>query len=815
MEEARAVIVGTGIAGSSIAYHLAELGWRDLIVLDQGPLRSGTTSHAPGLVGQLRSSATLTQLLRYSVSLYKELEIDGVPGFSQMGSLRLASSTERLEELKRQAGWARTVGLEAELITAAEALRLFPLMSSQDLCGALYFPTDGSARALVLAQALAARARKRGVVFQAETPVVGVDVSAGQVQAVITSKGRIRTNVLVVATGIWSRRLGRLLGVSIPLIPMQHQYVATTALEELDGVTLPNIRDPDRLVYLRQDEDSLVLGGYERECATFGEDSIPTGAHATVRDFDASRFAPLLEAGRSRFPLLEEAELVKKVNGLESFTPDGEFVLGEASEVRGFWVACGFCAHGVSGGGGVGKALAEWIVTGEPSLDMWQMDIRRFSRHAASRRFVLGRASEVYRTYYDIHYPGEERESVRNLRLSPLYGRLEKLGAVFGEKNGWERPNWFVTNEPAASAVPAGARWPEPKGWARRCWSTAIGVEHQATRARVALFDETSFAKIEVYGYAALSFLQRITTNEMDRPFGSITYTQMLNRRGGIECDLTVTRLGGDRFQLITGTAFGPHDLSWIRSHLPDDGSVHVRDITASLCTIGVWGPRARELVQSVSDDDFSNDAFPYMTARPVTIGEVPTLACRVTYVGELGWELYAPSEYGLRLWDRLWEAGVPLGVVAAGYRAIDSLRLEKGYRYWSADIDAEHHPWEAGMKFSVRLKKGDFIGKTALERIQEAGVERKLCCLTLDDPSHVVLGGEPILDPGAGDGVVGRVTSGGYGYTVRESIAYGYLPVRLATPGTSVAVELFGERCGAKVVEEPLYDPRGERIRS
>lgn len=806
--QARAVIIGSGIAGSSIAYHLTRLGWRDVVVLDQGPLLQGTTSHAPGLVGQLRSSVTLTKLLMYSVSLYKGLQVEGVPGYVQVGSLRLASSKERMQELKRQAGFAKAVGLEAGLIGTSEALRLFPLMSSMDIEGALYLPTDGSARASILAQALSEEARGHGASFHPETQVIGFEVRQKRVFAVLTTQGRIATDVVVAATGIWSQGTGRMARVSVPLVPMQHQYVMTRPLPELLGrLALPNVRDPDLRVYVRQDGDCMVLGGYEADPAPFDVDAIPMNANPTLRAFDAARFDGLLAAGRKRFPLFCAASFSREVNGLESFTPDGEFIVGESPEVRGFWVGCGFCAHGVSGAGGIGRLLAEWIVEGQPSLDTWHMDIRRFGSHATSRTYTVQRSKETYSAYYDVSYPGTDRASARNLRLSPSYNRLKELGAVFGEKNGWERPNWFASNEKLAE----GQAWPEPAGWAARSWSPAIGAEHQATRERVALFDETSFSKIEVLGPSALSFLEKMTTNRMNRPVGSITYTQLLNPRGGIECDLTVTRLDEDRFQIITGTAFGAHDLSWIQSHLPQDGSVHARDITSSLCCLGVWGPKARGLMQTVSDDNFSNAAFPYMTARRVTVGEIPVLVCRVTYVGELGWELYAPMEYGLKLWDTLWAAGMPLGLVAGGYRAIDSLRLEKGYRYWSADIDPEHDPFEAGLRFSVKLDKGDFLGREALLQKRDQALPRKLCAMVLQNPTALALGGEPILN---GERCIGRITSGGYGYTLRQSIAYGYLPIEFAAPGTGIQVELFGELQNATVVKEPLFDPQNEKVK-
>ncbi len=806
--QARVVIIGSGIAGSSIAYHLTERGWRDIVVLEQGPLIGGTTSHAPGLVGQLRSSVSLTKMLMYSVSLYRQLQVEGTPGYFPVGSLRLASSKERLEELKRQAGFARGVGLEVELIGPAEARRMFPLMDAQGVEGALWLPTDGSAKAPILAQALANAAREHGAVFYANMPVTGFGIQNSRVNAVQTPQGTIQAEHVVIATGIWSPRLGRMAGVNIPLIPMQHQYAQTAPLPELKGGSVPNLRDPDHLVYFRQDNESLVLGGYERDPAPFDVDAIPATDHPTMLPFDPPRFESLLRNCIELVPTLRHTNLARRVNGLESFTPDGEFLLGEAPEVKGIWVACGFCAHGVSGSGGVGKMIAEWMVDGEPSLDLWHMDIRRFGAYTASRKYISTRVHEVYSTYYDIFYPAQERSSARNLRLSPVYRRLEELGAVFGEKAGWERPNYFSSNERLAE----GQGWPTPKGWASRYWSPAIGAEHQATRERAALFDETSFSKIEIVGPGALAFLQSITDNQMDQPIGAITYTQMLNQHGGIECDLTVTRLAADRFHITTGTAFGNHDQSWMRRHLPADGSVSLNDITSSRCCLGLWGPKARDILQQISEDDLSNAAFPYLTAKHITIGQIPVLALRVTYVGELGWELYAPTEYGLKLWDTLWEAGLPLGLVAGGYRAIESLRLEKGYRYWSSDIHSEYHPYEAGLGFAVKLQKGEFNGKAALERIKAQGLTRKLCCLVLDDSSVVGLGGEPLLD---GERVLGRVTSAGYGYTIRQSIAYGYLPMEYTTPGTRIQVQLFGERYDATVMKEPLYDPKNEKVKA
>ena len=808
-QEARAVVIGSGIAGSSVAYHLTLLGWKEVVVLEQGEQVSGTTSHAPGLVGQLRSSKSHTRLLMQSVALYRTLQVDGQRGFDEVGSLRLATTSDRFEEIERQASFARGIGLAAELIGPAEVARLCPILDTRDVVGALYLASDGSARAPILARALAEGARSRGAEIHPRTPVTGFEVENGRVRAVRTTKGRIGAEVVVAAAGIWSRHLARLLGISLPLIPLEHQYAASGPIKELrPDRPIPNVRDPDQLIYFRQDGDRLVMGGYEGNPGVPSGELNPQGDNPTVRPFDPRRFQVLRDSAAARVPALAGAGWTKEVCGLENFTPDGEFILGEAPEARGLWFASGFCAHGVSGSGGIGKALAEWIVSGHPPIDLWHMDLRRFGPHARARRYLARRAAEVYASYYHLSYPGKEKQSARELRLSPIYPRLKELGAVFGEKAGWERPNWFAPNE----KLPEARGLVSPRGTARWVWSRAIGAEHQATRERVALFDETSFSKFEVSGRGAAAFLDRLAANEVDRPPGTVTYTQLLNPRGGIECDLTINRLERDRFLIITGTAFGYHDLSWIRSQMPGDGSVEARDVTSSLACIGVWGPRARDLMSAASESDFSGAAFPYLTSREVKVGEVPALAVRVTYVGELGWELYAPMEFGLKLWDILWEAGKPLGVAAAGYRAIDSLRLEKAYRYWSAEIDSDYNPLEAGLGFAVKLKKPAFLGRDALLEIKARGLRRKLCCLTIDDPAAVPVGGEPILDGGR---VLGTVTSGGYGYTVKKAIAYGYLPIEDAVEGKRLAIDICGKPAPAVVSREPIYDPKGEKIKA
>ncbi len=807
VEHARAVVIGGGVGGTSVAYHLAELGWTDVVLLDRAGLTSGSTFHSAGLVGQLRSTTTLTRMMMYGADLYRRLTAEtGVDvSWHEVGSLRLASTPARFEELQRQLGWARTFGLPLELVTTEEAQRRFPLMDQLGVLGAVFLPTDGWLDPSNLALALAAGARARGVRILTEHRVIGIEVERGRVRSVTTDRGSFSTDVVVNAGGMFAPEIGRLAGVTVPIIPMAHQYLLT---KPIDGVTadLPTMRDPDNLVYFREETGGLCMGGYERDPDPWSLDGVPADFNGQLLPPDWPRFAPIMEGAVRRVPAIADAEVTRLINGPEAFTPDNEFILGE-SAVRGYFVAAGFCAHGIAGAGGIGQQLARWIVTGEPELDLWKMDIRRFGSQYGSQAYTLARSYENYATYYDIHYPNEERLAGRPLRVSPAYEPLIALGAVFGEKSGWERPNWLTSNEAAGDEAL------RPRGWAGQHWSPAIGAEAMATRTTAALFDESSFAKIEVSGSGALACLERLCANAMDRPIGSVIYTQMLNRRGGIECDFTVSRLADDRFLIVTGTAFGNHDLGWIRAHLPEDGTVRVVDVTSGRTCFGLWGPLAREILAPLTRSDLSNDAFPYLTAQQIHLGNVPVLALRVTYVGELGWELYAPTEYGRALWEAIWAAGAPRGMLAGGYRAIDALRLEKGYRAWAADITPEESPYEAGLGFAVRADKAiEFVGREALLARKAEGNRRRLACLVLDDPRSVTLGNEPVRIDGA---IVGRVTSGGYGYAVGRSIAYAYLPPAAAVVGQRGEVDVFGAWVGAEVVREPLWDPKGERIRA
>ncbi len=787
-------MIGGGVGGCAILYWLTRLGWDDVVLVERADLTSGSTFHSAGLVGQLRSSLSLTRMMMASVDLYRTIgdEVGLETGWREVGSLRLASSPERMEEIARQAGWAKTFGLPLELISAAEAQELFPPMTTEGVLGAAYLPTDGYVDPSQLTFALAEGARRGGAEIATNTRVTAIPVERGQVVGVVTDKGEIEADVVVNAGGMFAAELGRLAGVTVPIVPMAHEYLVTRPAElPLD---MPTMRDPSLLVYFRPESGGLVMGGYEREPAPWSLDGIPPDFNGKLLEEDWPRFEPLLENAIRRVPALAEMEAVRLINGPEAFTPDGEFILGP-TDVRGFWVAAGFCAHGLAGAGGMGKLVAEWIVEGTPSLDVWHMDSRRFGAAYTTREYTLARTTEVYSTYYDVKYPGHEREAGRPLRLSPAYPRLQELGAVFGEKSGWERANWF---EPNAARGDESLR---PRGWAGRHWSPAIGAEHTACREAAALFDESSFAKIEVAGPGAAELLEWLCDNRVARDVGAITYTQMLNAKGGIECDFTVTRLAEDRFRIVTGTAFGRHDLAWISQHAPADGSVTVDDVTSKHACIGIWGPASREILAPLTTDPLD---FPYMRARELGVGPVPCLALRVTYVGELGWELYCPSEFGLRLWDTIWAAGAEHGLVAGGYKAIDSLRLEKGYRVWGSDITADDTPDEAGLGFAVKLDK-DFLGKEALLARPEP--ERRLACLTLADPRAVALGSEPVR---VGGELVGRVTSGGFGYTVARSIAYAYLPAASVDPGTPVEVEIFGEWVGGEVVGRAALRPAG-----
>jgi glycine cleavage system aminomethyltransferase T/glycine/D-amino acid oxidase-like deaminating enzyme len=804
---ARIVIVGGGVGGASVAYHLAERGERDVLLLERSELTSGSTFHSAGLVGQLRSDPALTRMNVYSADLYRKLEADTdqAPGWVESGSLRLASSPERLEEIRRQAGWAARSGLPLELISAAEAQDLFPLMNTDGVLGAAYTPTDGHVDPSRLCYALAAGARAQGVTIAQRTRVIAINTANGQVSGVRTDRGDVECEIIVDCGGMFAAEIARLAGVRIPVVPMSHQYVVTQPLPAgslPQGRPLPSLRDPDLLVYYRQEVDGLVMGGYERDSLPWtatprSYDAVPADFNGKLLPPDWDRFTQIVENSQVRVPLLADTGVTSMINGPEAFTPDNEFCLGE-TEVAGFFVAAGFCAHGIAGAGGIGRVMADWILDGDPGMDLWHMDVRRFGGHYRSPGYTLARTVENYESYYDIRYPSAEREAGRPLRTSPAYPWHAAHGAVFGEKAGWERVNHY--SEPGSEEL-------RPRGWAGRLWSPCVETEHRAVRESAGLFDESSFAKISISGPDAATFCAHVFSGRVGRAPGAVVYTQALNERGGIEMDVTLTRLAEDEFLVVTGTAFGRHDLGWLRRQARLTGaSVRLADVTGSEACFGLWGPQARELLAPLTPASLENTDFPFGSMQETTVGDVPVRAARVTFVGELGWELYCSTEYGAALWRTL----VGTGARPGGYRAIESLRLEKGYRVWGADIGPETTPDEAGLAFAVR-RDGGFVGHEALHAARAQGVARTLHCLVLDDPRAVALGGEPVWLAGQ---VVGQVTSGGYGYTVARSIAYAYLPS--GTPeGAELDVQVDGTWQRAEVAASPLYDPKRARIRA
>jgi sarcosine dehydrogenase len=809
---AKIVIIGGGIVGCSVAYHLGKMGLTDVLLLEQGKLTSGSTWHAAGLVGQLRTSANITQLLGYSVELYDRLEAETglATGWKRNGGLRLACNPERWTEVKRQATTATSFGLEMHLLSPKEAQALWPLMQVEDVVGAAFLPTDGQASPTDIAMSLAKGARQNGVTIAEGVKVKEIEVDAGRVSAVVTDQGRITCDKLVICAGQWSREIGRKAGVNIPLVSVQHQYLITEAIA---GVTpgLPTLRDPDRLTYWKEEVGGLVMGGYEPNPKPWAIDGLPAHFEFQLLDDDLEHFEPLLELAAGRVPAMDSAGIKQFINGPESFTPDGNFILGEAPEVRGIFVGTGFNAFGIASGGGAGMALAEWVAKDAPPFDLWPVDIRRFGKNSLDTNWVRTRTLEAYAKHYTMAWPYEENRSGRPLRRSPLYDRLAAQGACFGEKLGWERPNWFA--DLAKGETPE-----DHYSYERQNWFDAVGREHQAARERVAVFDQTSFAKFLLVGRDAEQALSWIAANDVARPPGQLIYTQMLNDRGGIECDLTVGRLSPTEYYIVTGTGFATHDFDWISRSMQDELDARLIDVTSSNAVLSVMGPRSRNVLQSLTDHDMSNAGFPFGRVKRITIAGAPMLALRVTYVGELGWELHIPVEFALSVYDALMKAGQQHGIANAGYRAIESLRLEKGYRAWGAEIGPDHSPLVAGLGWAVKLKSGKpFQGRAAIEAQAAKKLPRLLAGFTTD-PSIVLLGRETIYRDGKR---VGWLTSGGYGYTVGRSIGYGY--VRDPENGVDrdkvlsgrYELEVATTRVQAEVFLNPLYDPAMSRIKS
>ncbi len=806
---ARAVVIGGGVIGTSTAYHLAKLGFGDVVLLERAKLTSGSTFHAAGLVGQLRTSAGITQLLKYSVELYDTLEAETelATGWKRNGGLRLACNEERWIEVKRQATTAHSFGLEMHLLGPKEARDLFPIMDVSDVVGAAFLPTDGQVDPSNLAQSLAKGARLRGVKIVEDCPITAIRIERGRVRGVSTPFGDIECEVVVNCAGLWSRFVGALAGVVVPIQAMQHQYIIT---EPFDGVPkdLPTLRDPDRLCYYKEEVGGLSMGGYEPNPKPW-LGPIPKDFFFQLLEPDLEHFEQLMAPAIARVPALAHVGVRKFINGPESFTPDGSFILGEAPGLSGFFVGTGFNAFGIASAGGAGKALAEWIVNRGPTMDLWPVDIRRFGRHHADSKWVLERTTEAYAHHYTMAWPFEESESGRPLRVSPLYSRLKTHGACFGSKMGWERPNWFA---------PPGVEPVDVYSYRRQSWFEHVGAEHRATRERVAVFDQTSFAKMLVVGKDALAALEWLCANDVAKPVGKLTYTQMCNARGGIECDVTVSRIADDAFYVLTGTAYGTHDADWMARNLPEGADARIIDVTGMYSVLSVMGPRSRELLEEVSGEDLSNGAFPFGTHREIPIAGAMARALRMTFVGELGWELHVPVESALAVYDRLFEAGEKHGIVNAGYRAIDSLRLEKGYKNWGSDMTPNDTPLEAGHSWAVKLQgEKPFLGRDALVAQRAKTLPKRFATFTTADPSIVLLGRETIVKDGER---VGYLTSGGYGYTVGKPIGVGYVRVPAGAPKDFVTtgryqLEVAGELVDCAIHLRPLYDPEGARIRA
>ena len=803
---ARVVIIGGGIIGCSTAYHMGKLGWTDTVLLERKKLTSGTTFHAAGLVGQLRTSANITQLLGYSVELYKRLESEtGLQtGWKMNGGLRLACNAARWTEVKRQATTAKSFGLEMHLLTPQEAQDLWPLMTIDDLVGAAYLPTDGQVNPSDITQSLAKGARMAGVKIFEDTPVTRVIVEDGRIRGVETPFGVVECEKVIACAGQWTRVLAGSVGVNVPLVSVEHQYIIT---ERIEGVTsgLPTLRDPDRLTYWKEDVGGLVWGGYEPNPKPWAVKGIPEGFHFDLLTSDYDHYSQFMEDAIARVPALATAGVKQLLNGPESFTPDGNFILGEAPELKNFYVGAGFNAFGIASAGGAGMALAEWAAKGEAPYDLWPVDIRRFGKVHQSTDWVRTRTLEAYGKHYTIAWPSEEMQSARPTRRSALYGHLKAAGACFGEKLGWERPNWFA--DLSVGEVPV-----DRYSYQRPGWWDQVRREHLACRKAAVLIDQSSFAKFVLKGPDSAKALNYIAAGNVDRAVGALTYTQMLNARGGIEADVTVARTAWDEFYIVTGTGFATHDFDWISRNLT--GNCQLVDVTSGSAVLSLMGPEARRVLARVCPDDLSNEGFKFGTVRRISVAGCPVLALRVTYVGELGWELHMPTDVAVTVYEALMAGG---GVVNAGYRAIETLRLEKGYRAWGADIGPDHTPVEAGLLWACKMKSGvDFIGRAALEKQLSGGVNKRLAAFTVDDPSVILLGRETIYRNGER---VGWLSSGGFGHTINKPIGYGYVrragvDAAFMTSG-SYELEVASERVAAKLHLGALYDPTGARIKA
>ena len=808
--QAQIVIVGGGIIGCSIAYHLAKLGRTDVVVLERGQLTSGTTWHAAGLVTQLRATYTMTELCRYGPRLFSSLkdETGQDTGFKQNGSLQVARTPERLTEIARMISLGKVFDVEARMVGPAEAKVLYPLLDESKVLGGGFIPGDGQTNPIDTTMALAKGARNGGVRIIERVSATGFEITNGTVTAVETDHGSIACETVVNCAGVWSRDIGAMAGVKVPIYAAEHMYV-TTEPDPSVPPSLPVLRDTDGFVYVKEDAGKLLVGAFEPNAKPLPLSALPEKFEFGELQEDWDQFELPMSRAMEMIPMLETAGIRHFMNGPESFTPDNRFIVGEAPERKNFFVAAGFNSQGILSSAGVGRALAEWIVEGRPTMDMSEIDIARFQHFQVNRRYLHDRTRESLGLLYAMHWPHRQVETARPVRETPLHGRLVQHNACFGEAAGWERANWYAQK---------GVSPTYDYSFGRQNWFNAVGEEHQAVREHVGLFDLSSFGKTVVQGRDAEAQLQRICAADLGVPVGKVVYTQLLNQRGGIEADLTVTRLAADRFLIVTAAASQARDFNWIRRHLDGDAFVTMEDVTSAYGVLSVMGPEARALLSRLSDADFSNHTFPFGTCREIEIGYAKAHALRITYVGELGWELYLPTEFTGPVFDLLMAEGEAFGLRLAGYHALDSLRSEKGYRHWGHDISPADTPLEAGLGFAVSFKKNtDFIGRAALEQQNQAGLRRRLVHFLMDDPDPILLHDEPIFRNGD---LVGMTTSGAFGYTLGRSVAMGYVTMpegadKAWFEDVSYNIELGGSRFPATASLRPFFDPAHERVKS
>ncbi len=812
-DRAQVVIIGGGVIGASVAYHLVHLGWTDVVLVEQGQLSSGTTWHAAGLVGQLRATEGGTRLVQYSAQLYSELEQETglATGFKRCGGVTVARTEERMVQLRRTAANAESYDLECELIPPERAKELYPVLATEDLVGAIWLPGDATANPVDVTASLARGARDGGARVFERTRVTGIGQAAGRVTGVVTDRGTIEAEVVVNCAGQWAKAVGALVGVDVPLHSAEHFYVVT---QQIEGVhpDLPILRDPDGYTYFKEEVGGLVVGGFEPEAKPWvAPDRLPYPFEFQLLDEDWDHFSVLMESALRRIPVLHHIGIRKFYNGPESFTPDNQFILGEAPELDGFFVGAGFNSVGIASAGGAGRALAEWIVGGEPSMDLAAVDIRRFASFNANNQWLHDRVGEVLGLHYSVPWPNRELTSARPFRRSPVHHLLERRGALFGSKMGWERPNVFA---------PGGREATLAYTWGKPSWLPWSGEEQRRTRHSVAVYDETSFGKLQLSGRDAEHLLQRLCTADVAVPVGRAVYTGMLNERGGYEADVTVTRVALDRYLLVTSSASVVRDRVWIERHIARDEHVAVVDVSSSYAVYGVMGPRSRELLQRLTRADLSDEAFPFAASREIDLGYSTVRATRITYVGELGWELYVPAEFAVGVYEALVDAGGDLSLADAGYYTINSLRLDKGYRAFGPELTPDRNPVEAGLRFTCKLASHhDFVGRTAVERVVAQGPRRRLVSFLLEDPDPMMWGGELLLRDGE---PAGQVTSAAWSETLGACVGLAYVWRRdrkAVTPdhltSGSYGINVGGGIYAATVGLAAPFDPRNQRIRS